>query len=302
MPDCLSAVDSILQGDSQEEYRRVLVKLSQNRRRFFELKYVIDVVFGSIMLFFFSPLILGLWLLVKLTSRGPGFYRQTRVGRNGQTFQVFKLRSMRVDAEKSGRAVWCSKSDNRMTWLGKILRALHLDELPQLFNVVRGDMSLIGPRPERPEICKELATKIDGYYDRVLVKPGITGLAQINLPPDTCLTDVKRKQVLDLRYINETDLWLEFRILLATAIRMFGIKGETTMNWMGLCRLEYLGKMRVADRPESQTWSSIRHDRESKPAPAGFPIVSQNEDEIDLDRDCDSIGSTSGMGSGIGLV
>jgi lipopolysaccharide/colanic/teichoic acid biosynthesis glycosyltransferase len=304
MSSFVTAIDSIQKTDNSVVYRRVNVRLTGVRRGFFRRKYVFDKCCGSFLLFVFSPLILVLWLMVKLTSRGPGFYRQTRVGLNGIKFDVIKLRSMRIDAEQSGRAVWCSKGDDRMTWLGKILRALHLDELPQLFNVARGEMSLVGPRPERPQICEELKTKIDGYYDRVLVKPGITGLSQINLPPDTCLADVRRKQVLDLHYINEANWWLEFRILVATTLRMFGIKGVTTMNLMGLCRLSYLNKMKTKPwLPKKPNW-----DRERQTVPARrphhrFPGIADSDGEIDLDSDYDSsLGSSSGIGSGIGLV
>lgn len=303
MSNCVTAVDSIHNTETEDSYRRVLVRLSGNRRRFFNRKYGFDVCAGSLLLIAFSPLILALWLVVKLTSRGPGFYRQTRVGHNGTEFEVIKLRSMRIDAEKGGRAVWCGKSDPRMTRIGKILRALHLDELPQLFNVARGEMSLVGPRPERPQICEELQTRIPGYYDRVLVKPGITGLAQINLPPDTCLSDVRRKQVLDLRYINETDLWLEVRILFATMLRMFGIKGETTMNLMGLCRLSFLNDMKLKRQTDRKlNWSPTRDSNPVGRPHHRFSINGDSDNAIDLDADCDQLGSSSGIGSGIGLV
>ena len=183
-----------------------------------------------------------LWLLVKLTSKGPGFYRQTRVGLDGEEFQIYKLRSMRVDAEKNG-PIWSTKGDNRNTWIGNYLRTLHLDELPQLINVAKGDMALVGPRPERPEICKELKHYIQGYQQRNLVKPGITGLSQVNLPPDETLEDVNRKQIIDLEYISSTDWWLEIRIAVATALRMSGIKGVTTMRWMRLCRRKLIVNM-----------------------------------------------------------
>ena len=120
------------------------------------------------------------------------------------------------------------------------MRKLHLDELPQLYNVLRGDMTLIGPRPERPEICQSLAKQIDGYYDRVAVKPGVTGLAQVNLPPDETVEDVVRKQILDLRYVDETNWWLELRIFIATAMRMAGVRGERVMKSMRLCRRHLL--------------------------------------------------------------
>ena len=200
------------------------------RRKFFERKSVFDFVVGWSLLVLLSPLIVLSWLLVKLTSRGPGFYCQTRVQQGGRTFDVIKVRSMRVDAESNGKAVWCKKGDPRITPVGRFLRKTHLDELPQLFNVVRGEMSLVGPRPERPEICEQLAGQIPNYYSRVAVKPGITGLAQINLEPDQTLEDVKRKQYLDLHYIENTNLYLEIRILLSTALRLFGVRGDRAMQ------------------------------------------------------------------------
>jgi len=116
------------------------------------------------------------------------------------------------------------------------LRKLHLDELPQLLNVARGEMSLVGPRPERPLICESLAKDIDGYYQRLNVKPGITGLAQINLPPDESLEDVRRKQALDLYYIEQAGFGLELRVLLATAMRVFGVRDTLILRLMRLCR------------------------------------------------------------------
>jgi lipopolysaccharide/colanic/teichoic acid biosynthesis glycosyltransferase len=214
--------------------------MSPSKRRYFRHKYLVDRCLGGLLLVLSSPLTLSLYVLVRLTSPGPGFYRQERVGLNGSTFHIIKLRSMVKNAERPGQAVWCVKNDSRVTWLGRILRKLHLDELPQLWNVTKGEMSLVGPRPERPEICKELALEIDGYYRRNSVKPGVTGLAQINLPPDETIEDVRRKQILDLRYIQEANFWLDARMILATAMRMVGIRGETVIRLMHLCRRQYL--------------------------------------------------------------
>ena len=211
-----------------------------NRASYFRRKYAIDRFAGAVLLVLSSPLTLTLFLLVKLTSPGPGFYRQRRVGLNGETFEIVKLRSMVKNAERPGQAVWCVKNDARVTWLGRILRKLHLDELPQLWNVAMGEMSLVGPRPERPEICENLAEEIEGYYLRNTVKPGVTGLSQINLPPDETIEDVRRKQILDLRYIEEANFWLDTRMILATAMRMIGFGGETVIKTMKLCRRDYL--------------------------------------------------------------
>ena len=149
---------------------------------------------------------------------------------------MLKLRSMCNNAEAKSGPRWADENDARVTWIGRWLRKLHLDELTQLWNVARGEMSLVGPRPERPEISEVLHPVIDQYYDRLKVRPGVTGLAQINLPPDHTLQDAMRKQVLDLNYIDQAGPWLDFRMLVATALRLIGLRGETVMRMMFLCR------------------------------------------------------------------
>lgn len=206
------------------------------QQSFFERKYLVDRCLGGVLLVLFSPIIIALYLLVRATSRGPGLYKQERVGLNGKTFEIFKLRSMVQNAEKPGQPQWAVKGDARVNFVGRVLRKLHLDELPQLYNVFRGDMSMVGPRPERPQICDDLARKINGYYNRTAVKPGVTGLAQINLPPDESIDDVRRKQVLDLNYIENAGMWLDLRMIVATALRMFGLKGGIVMKAMQLDR------------------------------------------------------------------
>ncbi|HUY91127.1 MAG TPA: sugar transferase [Pirellulales bacterium] len=182
------------------------------------------------------PIMAATMLLVRLTSRGPAIYRQIRVGRNGRTFRMYKIRTMRVDAEAATGPVWTQLHDPRITRVGWWLRKLHLDELPQIVNVLRGEMALIGPRPERPEFTRRLALEIPGYLDRLAVRPGITGLAQINLPPDTDTESVQRKLVLDLLYVCEGSLSLDLKILACTFARLFGIKGRRITR---LFRLDY---------------------------------------------------------------
>jgi lipopolysaccharide/colanic/teichoic acid biosynthesis glycosyltransferase len=168
-----------------------------------------------------SPFILLSVALVKLTSRGPAFYSQIRLGLNGQPFRIYKIRSMVEDSERGG-ACWSQPGDPRVTWIGRILRKTHLDELPQLWNVLRGDMSLVGPRPERPEFVPSLEQAIPHYRDRLKVRPGLTGLAQVQLPPDSDLDSVRRKLACDLYYIRHLALWLDIRILIATAFYLVG--------------------------------------------------------------------------------
>ncbi|QDV82924.1 sugar transferase [Stieleria magnilauensis] len=227
--------------DLREEPRRTssiddCKRIAVERAKYFRRKYAVERVLGGVMFVAAAPVIAVLIGLVRITSRGPGIYRQKRVGLHGETFHVYKLRSMYVDAERGGKPVWSTKKDKRITPLGKVLRRTHLDELPQLWNVVKGEMSLTGPRPERPEICEVLTTFIDDYYHRNVVKPGVTGLAQINLEPDETVADVKRKQFLDLLYIQNADLWLDLRMLTATGLRVIGIRGGRAMKLLSLCR------------------------------------------------------------------
>jgi lipopolysaccharide/colanic/teichoic acid biosynthesis glycosyltransferase len=182
------------------------------------------------------PLLGLLVFAVRLTSPGPAIFTQRRVGKNGRAFTMYKLRSMRPDAEKGVGPVWASVKDGRVTPLGRFLRKLHLDELPQLFNVLKGEMSLIGPRPERPEFVAILEEQIPGYSDRLTVLPGVTVLAQINLPPDQTLDDVRRKLILDREYIEQAGVWLDLRMLVCTLFRMIGVPGALATRLTGLER------------------------------------------------------------------
>ena len=200
-------------------------------------KSVLDRAVALVLLIPGLPMIGLLVILIRLTSRGPGVYSQERVGKNGRPFTMYKLRSMRTDAEAKTGPVWSAAgSDARVTRLGYWLRRLHLDELPQLFNVVMGEMSLVGPRPERPEFVKVLAVQVDGYLDRLKVLPGVTGLAQVNLPADTDLDSVRRKIVLDCQYIQTAGLLLDLRLILCTILRCFGLRGGRGVSLLGLNR------------------------------------------------------------------
>src|SRR5688572_15166900 len=163
-----------------------------------------------------APLMLALALLVKLSSPGPAFYAQTRLGQYGRKYRILKLRTMVHDAETRTGPVWASKNDVRITALGRFLRSTHLDELPQLWNVVRGEMGLIGPRPERPEIAGRIQRRVNDFHLRLLVRPGVTGLAQMLLPADdpndVALEGLRRKLAHDLYYVREVSVLLDVRI------------------------------------------------------------------------------------------
>jgi len=180
------------------------------------LKRVVDIVISFAFLIAIFPVILATMLIIKLDSPGPVFYRQERVGLNGKTFRVWKFRSMRVDAEKDGVPRWASFTDNRTTRAGRFIRKVRIDEIPQIINVLTGDMSFIGPRPERPFFVEELH-KVIPYYDlRHRVKPGITGWAQVNHPYGASIEDAKRKLAYDLYYVKKNEVFLDLTILIQT--------------------------------------------------------------------------------------
>jgi lipopolysaccharide/colanic/teichoic acid biosynthesis glycosyltransferase len=195
-------------------------------RWYVSFKAAVEFLAALVMLVFATPLIVVAGLLMKLTSRGPVFYCQTRLGRFGKPYTIYKIRTMAEDAERVGGAQWATEDDPRITPVGRFLRRTHLDELPQLWNVLRGDMSLVGPRPERPEFATGLARALPHYWDRLLVRPGVTGLAQVQLPADTDLASVRRKLAYDLYYVRELNLWLDLRIIGSTALKVFGVRFE----------------------------------------------------------------------------
>jgi lipopolysaccharide/colanic/teichoic acid biosynthesis glycosyltransferase len=170
-----------------------------------------------------APLIGLAAVLVKLASRGPAFYTQTRMGLRGKPFTLYKVRTMYHDCERHSGAQWSRPGDRRIVPVCHLLRRLHIDEFPQLWNVVRGEMSLIGPRPERPEFLPQLERAVPRYRDRLLVLPGITGLAQVQLPADTDLADVRAKVAYDLFYIRHRGFWLDCRVAVATLFKVAGL-------------------------------------------------------------------------------
>ena len=179
-------------------------------------KRLFDVLVSFLILLLTWPLIALTALAVKLESKGPAFYRQRRVGLYGQTFDVLKLRSMRIDAEVGGKAVWAQKDDPRITRVGSIIRKLRIDEIPQAWSVLKGEMSFVGPRPERPQFVADLEERLPYYAERHVVKPGITGWAQINYPYGASIDDARQKLEYDLYYAKNYTPFLDILILLLT--------------------------------------------------------------------------------------
>ncbi|MGF7153247.1 TIGR03013 family XrtA/PEP-CTERM system glycosyltransferase [Novosphingobium gossypii] len=178
-------------------------------------KRVFDITVSLLLLTVTAPVILLFALLVKIDSKGPAFYRQPRVGLFGEHFDVIKLRSMRTDAEAAG-AQWASKDDPRVTRIGRFIRKVRIDELPQAWTVLKGEMSFVGPRPERPEFVSDLEQQLRYYAERHMVKPGITGWAQINYPYGASIEDSRHKLEYDLYYAKNYTPFLDFLIILQT--------------------------------------------------------------------------------------
>lgn len=179
------------------------------------LKRILDIFVSLVILVFFLPVLLVAMFAVWLGDRHNCFYSQERVTRGGRIFKIWKLRSMRIDAEKNG-AVWAAQKDNRITPVGEFLRRSRVDELPQLFNVLKGDMSLVGPRPERPQFVEELAKQLPLYLERHAVKTGLTGWAQINYPYGASLDDARSKLSYDLYYVKNFSIFFDVLIIMQT--------------------------------------------------------------------------------------
>lgn len=183
----------------------------------FLLKRVIDISASLFFLIALLPLLLAIALLIKLTSKGAIFYKQERMSLDGRTFQIFKFRTMYENAEEESGATWAFENDPRRTWIGAILRKTSLDELPQFFNVLKGDMSIVGPRPERPVLIEGFKKKIPKYMLRHKIKAGITGWAQVNGWRGN--TSLKKRIQYDLYYIQNWSLWFDFQIMFLTFLR-----------------------------------------------------------------------------------
>lgn len=181
------------------------------------LKTLGEYLLAIVLLLLAFPFIAAAAVLVRLTSRGPAFYLQTRLGKDGHRFRLIKLRTMVDDAEAATGPVWSTDGDPRITFVGRFLRRTHIDEFPQLINVLLGQMAIVGPRPERPEIVERLEWHVPEYRQRLRVRPGITGLAQLKLPADSTIAGVRDKLTHDLYYIRYQNPWLDLRIFTVTA-------------------------------------------------------------------------------------
>lgn len=265
-PDTLKSASKEVLSDSRSD----IVPSS-----YFKWKAAVEWVAAAMLVATLLPLIGLLALLIAVCNGRPVFYRQQRVGKNERLFKIWKFRTMRCDAEKVSGPVWSTPNDSRVTWLGRWLRATHLDEIPQLFNVLLGDMNIIGPRPERPEFVKELIRDIPDYSLRHAVRPGITGLAQVKQGYDTCVSDVYRKVTMDLRYIESASFFHDFSILILT--------------------VPYVLKETIAAINRRLRWRLATRNREdNRSSASGEPILTlkQVSDPIDLsieEQICDEI-------------
>lgn len=190
------------------------------------VKRLMDLSVSAIILVLFAPIWILVALIIKIDSKGPILYKQLRVGRNGKLFSIYKFRSMYQDAEQKTGPVWAGADDPRITRVGKFLRKLRIDEVPQFINVFKGDMSLIGPRPERPYFVEQLKKEIPFYSRRLRIRPGITGWAQIKHEYDQSLDDVRKKVQYDLFYLENMSLRMDLKIILSTLSVMLQGKGQ----------------------------------------------------------------------------
>lgn len=226
------------------------------------LKRAVDVALALTLTFVTAPLLALAVVLVRLSSEGPVVYTQTRMGKGRRPFTIFKIRTMHHDCERHTGPRWSTENDPRVFPVGHFLRRSHLDELPQLWNVLRGEMSLVGPRPERPEFVGQLEKAVPRYAERLLVLPGVTGLAQVILPPDVDHDSVRRKLVYDLHYVDQVGLWFDLRIMAGTGLYLLGVPRAAASRLLGLC-------------PERADARASRSRSVEVPVSPGLEMVSQ---------------------------
>ena len=201
-------------------------------RRYVRIKSLLDKVIAALLLVLTSPILLAAMIAVRLTSRGPVVYTQVRVGLNGAHFRIYKIRSMYHECENQSGPRWSQPGDDRVTRVGRFLRVSHIDKLPQLVNVLKGEMSLVGPRPEQPNFVTELENALPRYPEWLLVLPRITGLAQIQLKPDTDLRRVANKLLCDICYVQNMSALLGLQILFGTPLYLFGLSSALLCSWL----------------------------------------------------------------------
>ena len=190
-----------------------------------KVKGISDFIFAFVLLIIGLPLWFFIACVIKLDSKGPVFFKQVRLGKNNEKFTLIKFRTMIENAEIETGPVWTDKKDPRITFVGKGLRRFYLDEVPQLFNVLKGEMSIVGPRPERPYFSEQLVKKYPSYLDRLLVKPGLTGWAQINQSYDMSIEDVGQKLKYDFYYIENLSFIFDLQIMIKTILVVLLGKG-----------------------------------------------------------------------------
>jgi len=226
VPDMYEVISGLAR--TEQIYGVPLIKVNPNLSTFYNkyLKRVLDLIIAIPCLMIFSPLWLIISIIIKLDSSGPALYKQKRIGENNTTFTIRKFRSMFYDAEKDSGPVWVADDDPRITRAGTWLRRFRLDEIPQLVNVIKGQMSIVGPRPERPFFIDKLMQEFPFYYRRHKVRPGITGWSQIKQPYDRDIDDVRKKLKFDFYYIENLSFSLDIKILASTLWVMLSGKGR----------------------------------------------------------------------------
>ena len=226
VPDLYEVISGLARTEQISGLPLIEVNFQESNWSSSGMKRIFDFLFSFVSILVLSPFFVLIGLIIKLSSKGPIIYSQERLGFKGRPYQIYKFRSMIVNAEEKSGPVWTSDDDPRITEIGKILRKYRIDELPQLINVVFGQMSLIGPRPERPYFTKKLKEKFPLYDRRFRVRPGITGWSQIKHPSDLEEEDVRQKLRYDFYYIENLSLNLDLKILISTIVVVLSGKGR----------------------------------------------------------------------------